>query len=185
MLADADWQGADGLVGIPADGATLRAVIGSAGLALPEELREAVARGVHERYRDARAVDRADADPAMRDWEQLREDLKESNRLQADHAIAKLREIGCGVRPASGRPSPLMTFTDNEVETMARMEHGRWNAERLLQGWVLGERRDVDAKVTPYLVPWSELSEEVREFDREAVRRIPEFLAEVGLEVYR
>ena len=185
MLADADWQGADGLVGIPADGATLRAVIGSAGLALPEELREAVARGVHERYRDARAVDRADADPAMRDWEQLREDLKESNRLQADHAIAKLREIGCGVRPASERPSPLMTFTDNEVETMARMEHGRWNAERLLQGWVLGERRDVDAKVTPYLVPWSELSEEVREFDREAVRRIPEFLAEVGLEVYR
>jgi hypothetical protein len=40
-------------------------------------------------------------------------------------------------------------------------------------------------KVTPYLVGWGELSEEVREWDREPVRRIPELLAGIGLEIRR
>lgn len=28
-----------------------------------------------------------------------------------------------------------MTFTEDEVEIMAEIEHARWNVERLLDGW--------------------------------------------------
>jgi len=78
-----------------------------------------------------------------------------------------------------------MTFTKGEVEIMAEMEHARWNVERLLDGWRWGEKRNVTKKISPYLVPWLELSDDVREWDRQTVRKIPEFLAKIGLEVRR
>lgn len=67
----------------------------------------------------------------------------------------------------------------------AEMEHARWTAERLLDGWTWGEERDLLKKTSPYLVPWSALADDVKEWDRESVRRIPESLAKVGLEVHR
>ena len=78
-----------------------------------------------------------------------------------------------------------MTFTEAEIEIMAKMEHARWNVEWLLDGWKWGEGRDVTKKTSPYLVPWSELSIDMKEWDRQTVRKMPEFLAEVGLEVRR
>jgi hypothetical protein len=65
------------------------------------------------------------------------------------------------------------------------MEHGRWNVERLLDGWKWGPIKDVDAKINPSLLPWDELSEDVKKYDRDAVDEIPKILAEVGFEVYR
>jgi hypothetical protein len=79
---------------------------------------------------------------------------------------------------------PATSFTDAEVELMARMEHARWCAERVLGGWTPGPR-DVLKRMTPYLVPWFELAEDIKEYDREFVRAIPEVLGEVGESVYR
>jgi hypothetical protein len=124
-------------------------------------------------------------DPSMQPWETLREDLRESNRQQADHIIAKLRAVNCGMMPVAGREPVAITFTPAEIEIMAEMEHDRWMAERRIAGWVYGPERDVERKITPYLVPWSELPEDVKEWDREAVRAIPEVLAQAKFEVYR
>jgi len=68
---------------------------------------------------------------------------------------------------------------------LARMEHLRWVEDRLRQGWYLGPRRDVAGKRSPYLVPWDELSEEVRDLDRDSVRAIPRLVAELGLSIVR
>jgi hypothetical protein len=65
------------------------------------------------------------------------------------------------------------------------MEHLRWVEDRLRQGWRLGPRRDVAGKRSPYLVPWDELSEEVRDLDRDSVRAIPRLVAELGLSIFR
>ncbi len=65
------------------------------------------------------------------------------------------------------------------------MEHGRWVVERLEDGWRLGATRDVTKKTSPYLVPWSLLSDELKERDRTAVRTIPELLAQEGIEIFR
>ncbi len=72
----------------------------------------------------------------------------------------------------------------DEVEIMAEMEHTRWNVEWLLDGWTWGERRDIIKKTSPYLVGWSELPDDVKEWDRQTVRKIPQFLARVGLETH-
>ena len=68
---------------------------------------------------------------------------------------------------------------------MAGVAHEHWVAERRSAGWVSGPERDVAGKITPYLIPYAELPEDVKEWDRQAVRAIPEVLAAAGLEVYR
>ena len=77
-----------------------------------------------------------------------------------------------------------MVVSAAEIETMARMEHDRYVAERLLEGFTPGPR-SLEKKTSPYLVGWDELSEKIREIDRSAVRIIPKLLASAGFEIYR
>ena len=64
------------------------------------------------------------------------------------------------------------------------MEHGRWNFERVLDGWQYGTIKDVDKKINPSIVPWKELPEKVKNWDRNAIKKIPEVLAQIGYEIY-
>ena len=51
--------------------------------------------------------------------------------------------------------------------------------------WTFGSPKDPEKKITPYLVGWADLSDEVREWDRQAVRNIPFLLAHAKFEIYR
>jgi hypothetical protein len=58
------------------------------------------------------------------------------------------------------------------------MEHARWVAERLLAGWTYASgKKSPETRTNPNLVPWSELTEPVKEYDRDAVKNIPDLLA--------
>ncbi len=146
--------------------------------------RELLAQAVHEKYRLDNPDKRRPDDPAMRPWSELVEDHRESNRQQADHIPQKLKAVGCDFAPVAGSKPKIFKFGDGEIETMARMEHDRWVAEKLLQGYSLGPR-DVHKKTSPYLVPWGELDEKTKGFDRNAVSGIPDLLAKAGFEIYR
>lgn len=150
---------------------------------IPADLHEPIARAIHERYRRNQRDRKPPADPSMNPWETLAETLKNSNRDQAIDIGMKLDAIGCRVAPASD--GAAATFTSAELERLATLEHDRWVAERSRAGWTLGPVKDVELKRSPYLVPWEELAEEIREYDREAVRAIPEVLAEAGLVMAR
>ena len=147
--------------------------------------REMLGQAIHARY----LIDQKDRKPAddlaMQPWDTLREDLRESNRQQADDIAAKLHRIGCSMLPVAGRDPALIAFSDHEVETMAEMEHARWMTERRLAGWVYDQKSDKAHKRTPSLVPYAELPEDVKEWDRETVRAIPQVLALAKFEVHR
>ena len=149
------------------------------------DMLETIARAIHESYRKAQASSTNAKDVTMLDWEKLPDYIKESNREQADDITKKLQRIGCTVHKVKSRRVALITFTEEEIELMAEMEHDRWNAERLREGWKLGKKKDATNKISPYLVTWASLSEEAKEWDREIVRKIPELLAKVGLEIRR
>jgi hypothetical protein len=59
---------------------------------------------------------------------------------------------------------------------MAELEHGRWNVERLLAGWKWGLINDEANKISPYIIPWSQLTEDLKEYDRDAARQMPYLL---------
>jgi len=118
------------------------------------------------------------------DWENSSEDRRNSNRAAADHIDVKLRAIGCR-RGAAKDGQPPFAFTPEEVELLARMEHRRWNADHLLNGWVQGQPRDDDRKIHDNLVPWDQLTEEARDKDREQVGDLPSLLGKIGQAIQR
>mgnify|MGYP001484252851 CR=1 FL=1 len=117
-------------------------------------------------------------------WEGLPETLKESNRSQADHIGTKLGAVGCGIEIATDWQEPLFAFSDAEIERMARMEHDRWVRERGRGGWGSGSK-DIGERRTPNLVPWEELTEDLRDRDRAFIRGLPSFLAGAGFKICR
>jgi hypothetical protein len=149
------------------------------------DLRATIAQAIHEVYRRSWRNKLPKHDPSIAKWDKLPDYLKESNYQQADHIFEKLRRIGCAVHKVTNRNIKPLTFTEDEIEIMAEMEHARWNAERLRDGWEWSKERDVRKKTSPDLVPWSQLPEATRDWDRQTVRKIPEYLAGVGLEVRR
>ncbi|MBI4870682.1 MAG: NAD-binding protein [Candidatus Riflebacteria bacterium] len=154
---------------------------------LLEESRDCLARAVHEDYVKARRAETkppAPDDPALAAWERLPEELRSSNRQQADHIAVKLREVRCVAVPMDGRALAPFAFTPEEVERLARAEHARWIAERRLAGWLPGPR-DVAARRSPFLIPWDDLPDEVRDYDLRSVRKIPALLQLIGQQVQR
>lgn len=90
------------------------------------------------------------------------------------------RAIGYEFAPANDWDAGPVELTGEQVEELARREHGRWQDERRQAAWRYGPVRDAHAKLSPYLVPWDELTEDVRNLDRDAVRLIPTVLARAG-----
>lgn len=60
---------------------------------------------------------------------------------------------------------------------MARREHDRWVAERLLNGWRPGPERDNIQRVHPNLVHWDKLDDELRKRDEDQVRAVMDVAA--------
>jgi RyR domain len=156
----------------------------TSGEVFPPDVLDRIARAIHERYRRNQARRKTATDPAVQPWGELAETLRESNRHQAGDIGRKVRGLGYRVVSTDGEPT-VAQFTPEEIERLAMMEHDRWVAERRASGWTTGAVRDIERKITPHLVPWDQLAEEVREYDRDAVRAIPELMAEAGFEIRR
>lgn len=148
---------------------------------------EVLARAIHNEYvsMQRKKGETAQTNPSMVQWDDLPEELRESNRRQADHIGIKLKAVGCGIAPLTGLDAEPFEFTKEQIEMLAEMEHKRWNEERLKAGWRLGPKKDAENKITPYLVSWDKLEDKIREYDRNTVRGMPSFLARAGFQIYR
>ncbi len=59
-------------------------------------------------------------------------------------------------------PQELIELTEKIAENV----HENWSAGRIKDGWTYGAERDDEKKQTPCLVPYSQLTEQEKEFDR-------------------
>lgn len=145
-----------------------------------------LARAIHEDYRE-RSGGRADgSNPALLPWDQLSDEYKSSNRKQADHLLAKLEAVGCGLAPKAEGLWHRFEFHAHEIERLAKMEHERWRAERTRAGWTHAPGpRDTELKTNPLLVPWEHLEGSAQESNREPIRELPKLLERCGFRIYR
>jgi len=150
-------------------------------------IREVLAHAIHEEYltHQKKTAQDFSKNPSNVPWEELPEGLKESNRLQADHIGVKLKAIDCSIAPLTDWDAIYFEFSTEEIELMAEMEHERWIEERLSDRWKFGSTKDLEGKISPYLVPWNQLSDEIKEYDRVFIRKLPAFLYESGFQIYR
>ena len=188
LLAHPQWKGFSNLLPLPFDAATLRAFVNEPAASAPANALEQMAKELHARYvieNPKRMTEN------LRPWEHLPDTYKRANIEQAQYAVEILRAAGFRVSPITGDPGAIKSFEGKEfeadVERMAELEHGRWNVERLRDGWRLGPRNDAQ-RTHDCLVPWKQLGERpegVKRFDRQAVQAFPELLGRAGLEIRR
>lgn len=59
-------------------------------------------------------------------------------------------------------PDDLLELTEKIAENV----HENWSVGRIADGWTYGETRNDEMKTTPCLVPYSELTDSEKEYDR-------------------
>jgi hypothetical protein len=115
--------------------------------------------------------------PTFKSWENLSEEQKDSNRSQTDHFSIKIR--AAGLDPASVDTSRWLTWCDDNPEmldSLGRVEHERWAAHLWLAGWNYGTIRDDSRKLHDNFVPYDDLDEETKDYDRDACRNLADYL---------
>lgn len=179
MTQEKPWWDPGQLMMIPADATTLRAFLFVTDPAsIDRKQYEPAAKALHEAY--------AIRHPTSNRWEDLREDFRISNLHQAMYAERILASAGFVLEKNGRRPvTSFPRFSDAEVERMAELEHGRYNVERLAQGWRYGPKRDDRRKLHPLIAPWKAVPPSERQKDRDAVLEFPKALAQIGLSVKR
>ena len=143
---------------------------------------ELLAIAIHARYCEKQLQDHPERPLDYPDFSQLPDDLKYSNLRQAQNICDRLEQVGYRLGP-KGRKGAVKEFPPELVEFMAELEHEAWMQERLSRGWKLGER-NAEKKTSPYLVPYDQLSEEIKDYDRDAIRNIPALVERGGMAIY-
>jgi RyR domain./Stage II sporulation protein E (SpoIIE). len=119
------------------------------------------------------------------DFDDLPDDIKYSNIDNAVHIPTKLLSIGYKIRQVKKGFKPFaLHLNQEEIETMARVEHIRWSWEKRLNGWAYGNYKDELKKTHPSLIPYEQLSESEKQKDRELVKLIPAFLHDIDYEAF-
>ena len=71
------------------------------------------------------------------------------------------------------------------VEEMSKNVHEVWSAGRMKDGWAYGEERNDAEKKHPCLVPYEELSEEEKEYDRNTSIETIKLILKLGFKITR
>ena len=76
-------------------------------------------------------------------------------------------------------PEELLALTEKIAENV----HENWAAQRMSEGWTYGEKRDDAKKQTPCLVPYSELTENEKEYDRNTALESIKLIVALGYKI--
>lgn len=68
-------------------------------------------------------------------------------------------------------------------EMIAENVHEVWARDRMNQGWTYGEHRDDSLKQTPCLIPYNQLPEEEKEYDRNTSQETLKVILKLGFKI--
>ena len=145
---------------------------------------EKLAIAIHKLYNQQKLEQNPHKPLEWPNFSDLPDSLKYSNLRQARSIMDKIQLMGWEILPGDARGKKIETIDKNIIETLAEYEHESWVDERASTGWVYGPKKDVAKKISPYLIPYSELTEEIKELDRDTIRNIPDLLEMIGMAIF-
>lgn len=78
-------------------------------------------------------------------------------------------------------PQELLALTEKIAENV----HDVWAVGRLSEGWVYGDTKDAQKKTTPLLVPYGDLAESEKEYDRNSALETLKLIIKLGYTISR
>jgi hypothetical protein len=118
-------------------------------------------------------------------WAALPEDIKDSNRDQAQSFGEYLNIAGYDFDSGDTSFPSVEKFRRDEILKIARLSHEIWMKSKKDVGWVYGEIKDPIKKTHPLLVEWNKLPKEEQKKDEDIAENIIPLVESVGLRVYR
>lgn len=79
----------------------------------------------------------------------------------------------------------LPNVLNSLAENIAKNVHEVWSEGRMKDGWMYGEERNDAEKKHPCLVPYEELSEEEKEYDRNTSVETIKLILKMGFKITR
>ncbi len=76
-------------------------------------------------------------------------------------------------------PEELLALTEKIAENV----HDVWAESRIREGWTLGEAKDPEKKTTPLLVPYAELPESEKAYDRNTAMATLRLVLKLGYRI--
>ncbi len=76
-------------------------------------------------------------------------------------------------------PAELVELTEKIAENV----HEVWAKGRIAEGWTYGEMRDDSKKTTPCLVPYNELTDSEKEYDRNTAMETLKMIIALGYRI--
>lgn len=76
-------------------------------------------------------------------------------------------------------PDDLLELTEKIAENV----HENWSVGRIADGWTYGDTRNDEKKTTPCLVPYSELSDGEKEYDRVTALQTLKLIVALGYKI--
>lgn len=71
------------------------------------------------------------------------------------------------------------------IEELAKNVHEVWSERRMKEGWTYGEKRDDILKQHPCLVPYEELPEMEKEYDRNTSQETLKLIMKLGFKIVK
>ena len=87
--------------------------------------------------------------------------------------------------PLDTRDVELPKELNKLIEEMARNVHDVWAQGRIAEGWTYGEQRDDKRKMHPCLVPYEELPDAEREYDRQTAVQTLKLILKLGFKIHK
>lgn len=78
-------------------------------------------------------------------------------------------------------PKELLELT----EKIAKNTHDVWATGRIKEGWTYGEKKDNTVKTNPCLVPYEELPDSEKEYDRNTSLETIKLILKMGYEIIK
>ena len=143
-----------------------------------------IAKHIHYEWaRSQAARNKTQLGTMQEEWDKIKDSQKDSNRLPARHLFIKLRYVNADLTDMdTGEELDFDTLEESVWDSIARMEHNRWNAEKYINGFVrvdgvsdknLGNFLKGNLKCHWDLVPFDDLDAETQAYDTFTFKMAP------------
>ncbi len=150
-----------------------------------DESLDAMAKTIHNDYL-AKLREASKLQPnkeTHQEWNLLPDEMKDRNRMQADHIGIKIRSLSCHLMPLDSPTKAYDWKNDPRQEALSKAEHNRWNAYMYYKGWKFGKDKNEQRKTHPDMISYDNLDDSIKQYDRNAILNIPDLLEQAGYKI--